>query len=285
MSMFNGTQLVIDSFCERLEAEYTRNYGTFEQGYGEILSWAGRMALERIAQTDALYHNIAHTVLVTLVGQQILRGRHIREGGVKPVDWLHFMIALLCHDIGYVRGVCRGDTHDRCRTGEGEEMVDLPDGATDAFLTPYHVNRGIMFITERFGGHAIIDADTIARSIELTRFPTPEDSDHRDTTDYRGLVRAADLIGQLADPNYLRKLPALYYEFEETGINEKLGYKTPADLRRNYPTFYWKCVSPYIQEGLGHLRVTQEGRQWIANLYAHVFSTEHDTECPLDARV
>jgi hypothetical protein len=105
--MFNGTQLMIDAFVERLEDAYTRNYGTFEPSYGEILAWAGRMALERISQTDALYHNVEHTIMVTLVGQEILRGKHIRQGGVTPSDWLHFMISLLCHDIGYVRGVWR----------------------------------------------------------------------------------------------------------------------------------------------------------------------------------
>ena len=30
-------------------------------------------------------------------------------GSVNPRDWLHFIVSLLCHDIGYVRGICRGD--------------------------------------------------------------------------------------------------------------------------------------------------------------------------------
>jgi hypothetical protein len=185
------------------------------------------------------------------------------------------MISLLCHDIGYVRGICREDVGEVCSTGRGD-VVRMPPGATDAFLTPYHVERGVQFIQERFGGHPVIDSDTIAVNIELTRFPTPEDTDHQETADYRGLVRAADLIGQLADPNYLRKLPALFHEFEETGMNRKLGYKTPADLRGGYPSFYWNVVSRYIGEGLGHLEVTVEGRQWIANLRSHVFATEHE---------
>ena len=37
-------------------------------------------------------------------------------------------------------------------------------------------------------------------------------------------MRAADLIGQLGDPHYLRKANALYYEFEEVGMNKQLGY-------------------------------------------------------------
>lgn len=273
--MFNATSIVIDSFVERLQRDYVRNYGRLEESYGEILAWAGRMALERIAQTDTFYHTVEHTIMVTLVGQEILIGKHIREGGVSPRGWLHFVISLLCHDIGYVKGVCRADDGRRCATGRGDDMVGLPPGSTDASLTPYHIDRGITFIHERFGGHDVIDAEVIAQAIELTRFPTPEDSDCPETGDFRGLVRAADLIGQMADPNYLRKLPALFREFEETGMNDRLGYKDADDLRRNYPDFFWNVVHRYIGDALGHLAVTQEGRQWTANLYAHVFATEH----------
>jgi hypothetical protein len=74
----------------------------------------------------------------------------------------------------------------------------------------------------------------------------------------------------------MRKFPALFYEFSETGTNERLGYKNPGDLRDDYPSFYWNVVSRYIQQGLCHLRMTQEGKQWIANLYAHVFAVEHE---------
>ncbi len=274
--MFNATDIVIDAFVEKLQRDYRRNYGNLRSDYCEILAWAGRMALERIAATDAFYHTVEHTIMVTLVGQQILIGKHIREGGVSPSDWMHFVISLLCHDIGYVKGVCRDDRGDTCATGTADETVSFAAGATDAFLTPYHIDRGKRFVLERFGGHELIDAEQIAKNIELTRFPTPEDTDVQNTADYRGLVRAADLIGQLADPNYLRKLPALYREFEETGMNEKLGYKSPADLRAGYPNFYWSVVYRYIKSGLGHLSATLEGRQWTANLYAHVFATEHE---------
>jgi hypothetical protein len=123
-------------------------------------------------------------------------------------------------------------------------MLLLDCGSTDASLTPFHVDRGKLFISERFGKHNLIDAQVIQRYIELTRFPVPLDEEHSDTINYPGLVRAADLIGQLSDPRYLQKIPALFYEFEETGLNKTLGYRTPGDLRKNYPTFYRKgCLS------------------------------------------
>ena len=61
------------------------------------------------------------------------------------------------------------------------------------------------------------------------------------------LLRAADLIGQLGDPSYLKKSNALFHEFEEIGLNKTLGYDTPADLVYKYPQFYWNNVAPQIQ--------------------------------------
>ena len=88
-------------------------------------------------------------------------------------------------------------------------------------------------------------------------------------------MRAADLIGQVADINYLRKTAALFNEFRETGMSKKLNYNSAADLRANYPQFFWQRVQPYTVDALRYLRVTQEGQQWVANLYANVFSMEH----------
>ncbi|MBW4490028.1 MAG: metal-dependent phosphohydrolase [Trichocoleus desertorum ATA4-8-CV12] len=273
--MFNATELLIENFLEQLRSAYQRTYGSWKSEYQEIIAWVGSMALENIANSDALYHNVEHTILVTLVGQEILRGKHIRDGGVSCDDWLHCMVSLLCHDIGYIKGVCRRDRPGLYATGIGDTMIALPPGATDASLTPYHIDRGKLFIEERFGGHPLIDAEEIKRNIELTRFPVPNDSDHQDTINYPGLLRAADLIGQLSDVRYLQKINALFYEFEENGTNKHLGYHHPGDLRQGYPKFFWNVVYRYVENALTYLRLTQQGQQIIANLYANVFVVEH----------
>ncbi len=276
--MLNAQQLIIEPFVREIKAAYQRSYGQVKPDLSSILEWSGYLALENIANADTLYHNVEHTIMVVLAGQEILRGKHLMEGGVKPRDWLHYIMALLCHDIGYVKGICRDDKEGEIASGVGDEMVKLPTGCTCAALAPYHVDRAKRFIQERFSKTlmADVDAELIASHIEMTRFPVPDDDAYTDTHDYPGLIRAADFIGQLGDPNYLRKIPALYYEFEEIGANEKIGYKNPEDMRKNYAKFYWKVVNPYIRDGLRYLRVTQEGKQWISNLYAHVFSVEHD---------
>ncbi|WP_201449708.1 metal-dependent phosphohydrolase [Bradyrhizobium sp. Ai1a-2] len=244
--MFNPTQIVIQAFVEQLKGKYGQIYGILEPAYPDIIGFVGRLALENIANSDAAYHDMNHTIMVTLVGQDILLGKHTIEGGVRPRDWLHFMISLLCHDIGYVRGVCRGDRNGQYVCNENGDLVQISAGATDASLTPYHVTRSKLFVRERFGRVSLTDIDTqeIEANIEHTRFPVPEGEEHTNTTDYPGLLRAADLIGQLADIDYLRKTSALFAEFRETGASGKLGYQTPDDLRAAYPTFSGMLSAP-----------------------------------------
>lgn len=273
--MFNPTLSLMDAFVEQLRHAYRHTYGHAEPAYGAIIAWSARMAIEHLTRSDALYHNVEHTVLVTLAGQDILIGKQLREGDVSPHDWLHCIVSLLCHDIGYVRNLCRADDHGSYSTGIDRATVHLPPGATDAALAPYHVDRGKLFIREHFEDHGIIDTEIIAANIERTRFPIPPEQMYQETADYPGLIRAADLIGQLADPYYLLKIPALFYEFAEIGYHTKLGYVTPDDMRHTYPAFFRNVVEPYVHDGLRYLRATPAGQQWATSLYAHVVTLEN----------
>ena len=123
-----------------------------------------------------------------------------------------------------------------------------------------------------------LDGARIARAIGFTRFPyssLPDDK-KEGIDEEASLLRAADLIGQLGDPHYLRKVNALYYEFEEIGLNRQLGYESPADLVDKYPQFYWNSISPHIQSAIRYLNVTSSGRRWIAELYSNVFRAERE---------
>ena len=273
--MFDATKMLADALGEHLAVTYQRTFGSREPRYAEIIEASARLTIERIVGSDALYHDGDHTALVTLVAQDILRGRFLHEG-VTPEDWLHMILAALYHDIGYVRGVCAGDRAQAFVIDARGGTVCLPRGASDAALAPYHVERSKLAVQERFGTHDLVDAGRVIRAIELTRFPVPEDDAHRETGTEAGLLRAADLIGQLGDPLYPRKLNALFHEFAEIGVNAELGYDSPADLAERYPSFFWGKIEPVIGDAIRFLDLTVEGRGWVANLYAHVFAIEHD---------
>lgn len=273
--MFSSKSILIDHVLNELEQRQRRLFDDDGRDLGGTIRTSGLMAMEVLANSNALYHNLEHSLMVTLVGQEILHGKYLMEGGVDATEWAHFIISLLCHDIGYVRGICPGDRRDTAVIDAEGRTVEILEGATDAFLTPYHIERGKLFVRWRFRDHPEIDPEVIARNIEKTRFPVPEDEDEAEGTTAAGLVRAADLIGQMADPDYLRKLAALFYEFEETGANREVGCNSPEDLRRSYPDFFWKTVDRHIQPAIGYLEATREGREWVASLYSHVFSEQH----------
>jgi len=261
-----------------LAAETRGRFGTSQAQLAEFLPYAARLTLECIGNSDALYHDIEHSMLVALVGHDILMGRGLLRP-TTPRDYSNFILACLTHDIGYVRGAVQGD-------GDGEYVADvtgrtirLPVGSSDAAMAPYHVDRSKLFVIERFDTVEYLDADRIARAIEYTRFPYPSESNAGadELNEEEGLLlRAADLIGQLGDPNYMRKANALFHEFEEIDLNKKLGYKTPADVIYKYPQFYWKNVAPQVQTAIRYLNVTSSGRQWVANLYSNVFRAERE---------
>jgi len=271
--MITAAETTAEALGSFLVGDYRRYFGAGEGRRAELIEAAARLAIECLANSDALYHTFEHTLLVTLAGRDILRGRVLREP-TSADDWLHFLLACLTHDIGYVRGVVNGDEAGRFVINSAGETVTLPRGASDAALEPYHVDRSKLFILARFRHSELIDCERVASMIEFTRFPAPATNKDVELDAETGLVRAADLIGQLGDPNYIRKTNALFQEFAEIGVTRQLGYASPADLVESYPGFFWSQVSAHIAPALRHLNVTIEGRRWIAHLYANVFCAE-----------
>ena len=272
--MITVPELSAEALGSFLSSHLDRRFGSTEAGLTELIPSVARLALECIGNSDALYHNVEHTMLVTLVGYDIMKGRSLLIP-TSASDYAHLLVACLFHDIGYVRGILTGDDEAGYLIDAKGGKVKLARGASDAALTPYHVERSKLFALDQLARMDLIDAERVARSIEYTRFPSAVEPDEQDREE-GSLVRAADLIGQLGDPHYLRKANALYLEFEEIGLNRQLGYTSPADVTDLYPQFYWNSISSHIQDAIRYLNVTSSGRQWVASLYANVFRAERD---------
>jgi hypothetical protein len=272
--MITVPELAAEALGSFLSSHMDRRFGLTQAGMTELISSVARLALECIGNSDALYHNVEHTMLVTLVGYDIMKGRSLLMP-TSAEEYAHVIVACLLHDIGYVRGVLMGDSENSYVIDAKGSKAKLPRGSSDAALTPHHVDRSKLFALDRLSNMEFIDADRVARAIEFTRFPSAIDPAGQDVEE-GSLVRAADLIGQLGDPHYLRKANALYYEFEEVGMNKQLGYASPADLTDLYPQFYYNSIAPHIQTAIRYLNVTSSGRQWIASLYSNVFRAESE---------
>jgi hypothetical protein len=273
--MITVPELAAEALGSFLASDVRRRFGSSHARFSDPIPSVARLALECIGNSDALYHNVEHTMLVTLVGHDIMRGKALLAPTL-PDDYAHFIVACLLHDIGYVRGVLEGDGEDGFVIDAKGGKVRLPRGSSDAALAPYHVDRSKLFVLRRIETFEGLDAARIARAIECTRFPSPTHSDEKELDEEGTLLWAADMIGQLGDPHYLRKANALYHEFEEIGMNKQFGYDTPTDLIDLYSQFYWNSISPYVQTAIRYLNVTSSGRQWIANLYGNVFRAERE---------
>ena len=256
-----------------LTKDVHRIFGSAHDDLAERLGSVARSIIECLARSDALYHNYEHTLQATIVGRDILQGMMVHKR-IEPSDYGHLIVACLFHDIGYVRGVLNGDTETEFIVDSNGKKITLPRGASDAALTPYHVDRSKLFAFNRLEKNPYIDAKRIAEAIEMTRFPIPPDPRAISESLEPKLVQAADLIGQLGDPLYSRKANALFYEFEETGMNRQLGYSSPADIIEKYPAFFWDSVSMHLDDGIKYLNMTASGRQWIANLHHHILCAE-----------
>jgi hypothetical protein len=267
------TALAADELGEFLSKDFRRIFGPAHDELAERLGSLARSTIECLGSSDALYHNFEHTLLVTMVGRDILQGLALSQR-IEPADYGHLIVGCLLHDIGYMRGILSGDTETEFVVEQSGKTVMLARGASDAALAPYHVDRSKLFALERLGNSPIIDAERVAEAIEFTRFPCQLDRNPSKGGIEPRLVQAADLIGQLGDPMYSRKVNALYSEFEEIDMNRQLGYSSPADLIDKYPTFFWDSVSMHLTEGLKYLNMTVSGRQWIANLHHHVLCAE-----------
>ena len=270
--MMTLPELATDALEEFLRSYMGRRFDSSQSSFVEIVPAAARTALECIGNSDALYHNVEHTLLVTLAACDILRGRALHTQ-MASGDYAHVIIACLAHDIGYVRGLFKDDNADGFVIDSTGRKVTLPRGSSDAGLMPYHVDRSKLYVMQRINSNVPLDKQRIADAIEGTRFPSREGQEFDEEA---SIVRAADFIGQLGDPNYIRKANALYHEFEEVGMNRQLGYESPADIVNRYPQFYWNIVAPHIQTEIRYLNMTSSGRQWIASLYANVFRAERE---------
>ena len=68
MPILNSNELLISAFVSELRKAYQRMYSNLEVECGDIVAWCGRLALEVISNSDMLYHDVEHTVMVSLAG-------------------------------------------------------------------------------------------------------------------------------------------------------------------------------------------------------------------------
>lgn len=192
---------------------------------------------------DLPYHNFLHTCETVTTLAHLLDG-HLRSRQSPSLtgrDYELAMTAMWLHDIGYLR---RDD-----ETFEG----------TGAQFTRTHVDRSLAVAAHLLPAWNVAPAEleTICIAIRATAFP-PQICVLPDTapteTFLARAVASADLIGQLAAPDYPERLPKLFTEFDEvarTSGNPMFGYRSVEHLRKETRRFFEQTIRPILENELG----------------------------------
>jgi hypothetical protein len=189
---------------------------------------------------DTRYHDLEHTLQGTLCLARILRGRHAT--GAEPVltkrGFELGLLAILFHDTGYLKR--REDT-----MGTGAKYTPIHEGRSaifaKEFLAPKGFPEGDLAAVQNMISCTGVNTDleAIAFRSELERI-------------VGFALGTADLLGQMAAPDYVEKLPVLFQEFaeaERSGIGKlpaTFAFKSADELMRKTPAFWDKYVQPKI---------------------------------------
>lgn len=193
---------------------------------------------------DTPYHDLSHTLEVTLCLMTLIRRRAVR--GVEPVcsgesvRWA--LVASLLHDSGYLR------TRDDI---EG----------TGAKYTVIHVDRSVDSAARLTRSMGFTDpaVAAIGDMIRCTALGVKVSEIFLGNAELRFLGRAlgaADLLAQMAAPDYLDKLPLLFQEFTESAQHqERFGrkgqvFESVEDLMAKTPGFWKFYVMPRMESDL-----------------------------------
>lgn len=195
---------------------------------------------------DTLYHDLQHTLDVTLAMARLAYGHERSEpqsARLGPERIQLGLIAALFHDAGYIRR-------------EGVE-----ERAHGAEYTLTHVTRSGEFLAEYLPSVGLHHLTEIARNLvhftgyeqEIAQIDVPDER-------YRKLGKllgTADLIAQLSDRCYLEKCrDRLYPEFvlggiarqRDEGDTSKTLYSSPEDLLRKTPRYFDEFVRQRLIE-------------------------------------
>ena len=90
--MFTVPELAAEALGCYLAEQLKRRFGSTDADLTELVSSLSRLALDCIGNSDALYHDVEHTMLVTLVGYDIMSGRALLMP-TSASDYAHVIAA------------------------------------------------------------------------------------------------------------------------------------------------------------------------------------------------
>lgn len=183
--------------------------------------------------SNTKYHNLEHTCSTALAAARLIHGLHVQGQVFSPRVIQLCLIGALFHDTGLI---------------QAEEEVE----GTGARHTIGHEDRSIALMGKYLADHDysqddIRDCGHMIKCTELF-FPMEDIPFESEEVWTMGkIVGTADLVAQMADKNYQEKLPLLFMEFQEAGMQ---GFETPLELFSKTEEFYRKVARKRMRNEL-----------------------------------
>jgi hypothetical protein len=182
---------------------------------------------------DTDYHNLQHTrecvlAMARLIHSISLNGYHFSDNDINLG-----LISAIMHDTGYIRS-----TTERSNTGGKFTLVHIDRSVT--FMEKYLTKRD-------FSSRDIQFCKNCLRCTGLTVKINKISFISRENELMGKMLGTADLVGQMSDPWYLTKLPNLFKEFQEAGMDM---YENEFDLLNKTPGF-WEFTKDRFATELG----------------------------------
>jgi len=206
------------------------DFAHFDRAYSDVVRlFRGEYPSYR--SCNVRYHDLGHTLSVTLAVARLLHGAVEAGLSIAEKDLNMGLISGLMHDTGYIQEIS-----DRQGTG--------------AKYTQVHINRSIAFLQSYLRKVSAFqnDLDSFRDILLCTGLNTCLDAIRFAGAAVERLGKmlgTADLLGQMADRYYLEKLPDLYDEFIEGGITTFSG---PLDLLDKTQGFYQMTLKRFADE-------------------------------------
>ena len=186
--------------------------------------------------SNTKYHDLEHTCAVTLATARLMHGIHVQNQTFSSRVIQLGLIGALFHDTGLIQTMEEND-------GTGAQYTIGHEDRSIALMEKYISDKG-------FSAEDILDCSHIIMCTKLS-LPINEIPFRSEETKTMGKVLgSADLIAQMADRNYLKKLPLLFLEFKEAGM---AGFETPLELFENTEEFYHSVARTRLAEELDNV--------------------------------
>jgi len=182
------------------------------------------------------YHNLEHTCSSTLASARLIHGLHIQGQIFSPRLVQLCLIGTLFHDTGLIQT-------EKEKEGTGAQHTIGHEDRSITLMGKYLAGKGYSLEDIRDCGH-MIKCTELFLSLDEIPFHSEE------VRTMGKVVGTADLVAQMADRNYQEKLPFLFLEFQEAGME---GFETPLELFQKTEEFYRRVARKRLTDILGGL--------------------------------